>query len=115
MYIYDRANLLAQDIKECQEFLAYKTAKDALYEDENAKALVSRYKKLQFEAQAVLMSGKQPDNDTMQQLQKMGELLAYDPRASAFFEAEYRFNALISDIYKIIGEAAEIDMSFMTE
>ena len=115
MYIYDRANLLAQDIKECPEFQAYKTAKDALYADENAKALVSRYKKLQFEAQATLMSGGKPADETMQQLQKLGELLAYDPKAGAFFEAAYRFNALISDIYKIIGEAAEIDMSFMTE
>ena len=62
-----------------------------------------------------LFRQNQTNNDTMQQLQKLGELLAYDPKAGAFFETEYRFNALISDLYKIIGEAAEIDMSFMTE
>lgn len=115
MYIYDRVNQLAQDLRQCPEFQAYKAAKDVLNEDESARAMVKQYKKLQFEAQAMLMTGKNPDNDTMQQLQKMGELLAYNAKAAAFFEAEYKFNALISDIYKIIGEAAEIDMNFMTE
>lgn len=115
MYIYDRANLLAQDIRESQEFRDYKSAKDALEEDQTAKQLVKQYKKLQFEAQALLMSGKNPDNDTMQQLQKLGELLAYNPKAAAFFEAEYKFNAVIADLYKMIGQAAEIDMDFMVE
>ena len=115
MYIYDRANLLAQDIKESKEFREYKSAKDAMNADETAKTLVKQYKKLQFEAQATLMSGKNPDEDTMQHLQKLGELLAYNPNAAAFFEAEYKFNTVISDIYKIIGQAAEIDMDFMVE
>ena len=115
MYIYDRVNLLAQDIKESREFLDYKQAKDALEEDETAKQLVKQYKKLQFEAQAMLMSGKNPDQESMQQLQKLGELLSYNPKAAAYFEAEYKFNTVISDIYKIIGQAAEIDMGFMVE
>ena len=115
MYIYDRANLLAQDIKASVEFREYKAAKDALAEDETAKQLVKQYKKLQFEAQAMLMGGKNPDAEAMQQLQKLGELLAYNPKAAAFFEAEYKFNTVISDIYKIIGQAAEIDMDFMVE
>jgi len=115
MYIYDRVNLLAQDIRACEEFKNYKSTKDALNEDETAKQLVKQYKKLQFEAQAMVMSGKQPDQDVMQQLQKLGELLSFNPKAAAFFEAEYKFNALIADLYKIIGQAAEIDMDFMVE
>lgn len=115
MYIYDRVNLLAQDIKESREFREYKTAKDALAEDETAKQLVKQYKKLQFEAQAMVMSGRTPDNDSMQQLQKLGELLSFNPKAAAYFEAEYKFNTVISDLYKIIGQAAEIDMDFMVE
>ena len=115
MYLYDRANLLADDIKSSAEYKAYQEAKDAVYEDESAKQLIAQYKKLQFSAQATVLSGGKPDDATMTQLQKLGELLSYNPKAAAFFEAEYKFNTVIGDIYKIIGSAAELDLNFMTE
>lgn len=110
MYIYDRANALARDIKESQEFQAYKALKDEIYQDENTKNLVKQYKSIQFEAQAAMMSGKQPDNELLEKLKKLGEVLAFNPKVTEFFAAEYKFNTLISDVYKIIGDACEIDL-----
>ncbi len=115
MYIYDRANALAEDIKKSPEYTAYKAAKDEVYADATSKDLIKQYKKLQFEAQAMLMSGKQPDEETMDKLKKLGEVLAFNPKVGEFFSAEYKFQTLIQDIYKILGEACDIAADFLSE
>lgn len=50
MYVYDRANALAQDIKESSEFKEYKALKDEVMADATNKDLIRQYKTLQFEA-----------------------------------------------------------------
>ena len=76
MYVYDRANALAQDIKESSEFKEYKALKDEVMADATNKDLIRQYKTLQFKAQAALMTGGKPSDDTMDKLKKLGEVLA---------------------------------------
>ena len=109
MYISDRAHQLAADIKQSEEFKAYKTLKDEVYADETTKSLLKQYKQAQFEAQTIIMSGQQPGEELMDKLKKVGEVLALNPKVTDFFAAEYKFNTIISDIYKIIGDACELD------
>ena len=109
MYVYDRANALAQDIKESSEFKEYKALKDEVMADATNKDLIRQYKTLQFEAQAALMTGGKPSDDTMDKLKKLGEVLAFNPKVTEFFAAEYKFNTIVSDIYKIIGDACELE------
>ena len=40
MYIYDRANALAEDIKKSPEYIQYKAAKDEVYSDPTSKDLI---------------------------------------------------------------------------
>ncbi len=115
MYVYDRANLLAADIRECPEFKEYKALKDELYQDEATKSLIRQYKSLQFEAQAVMLSGQKPSEEIMNKLKKMGEVLGFNEKVTRFFAAEYKFNTLISDVYKIIGEASELNDGLFEE
>ncbi len=115
MYIYDKANELASDIKKSEEYLNYKTAKDEVFSDATAKDLIKQYKRLQFQAQTMLMSGKDPDAETMDKLRKLGEVLALNPKVGEFFAAEYKFQTLIGDIYKILGDACEIGADFLRE
>ncbi|MGI6664464.1 MAG: YlbF family regulator [Christensenellaceae bacterium] len=109
MYVYDRANALAADIKESPEFQEYKALKDEVYADANTKEMLKQYKTMQYEAQALLMAGKQPEEENLEKMQKLGEVLAFNPRVTEFFAAEYKFNTMVSDIYRIIGEACELD------
>lgn len=113
MYIYDRANMLAQEIKECSEYKVYTDAKAIVFADEGTKSLVKEYKQLQFTAQATLMSGKEIEPETMEKLQKLGEVLQFNPKVTEFFIAEHAFQTLISDIYRIIGEASEVGLDFL--
>jgi len=115
VYIYDKANELAEMIRTSDEYKIYKSLKDELYADEGNKKMLSDYKKLQFEAQAVYLSGKEVSPETMDKLKKLGEVLQFNPKITEYFSAEYKFNTLISDIYKIIGDACDIDMDFFKE
>ena len=108
MYIYDRANALAKDIKESEEYKTYKELKDEVFADENTKNLIKQYKKLQFQAQTAVMSGKEADEDTLNEMKKLGEVLGFNPKVGEYFAAEYKFNTLISDIYKILGSACDL-------
>ena len=113
MYIYDRANALAQDIKDSEEYKAFKVLKDEVYADEATKGLIKQYKAAQFEAQTQVMSGKEPGADVMDKLKKLGEVLGLNARVGEYFAAEYKFNTLVSDIYRIIGDACDIDADFL--
>ncbi len=115
MYIYDQANALAHSLSQCDEYKTYETLKEEVYADESTASLLKQYKKLQFEAQLEVYSGKQPSEETMDQLKKLGDVLAFNPKISEFFAAEYKVQTLVSDIYKIIGDACKLDTGMFGE
>lgn len=49
----------------------------------------------------------------MQRLQAIGNLLQFNPDASSFLLAEFRFQKMLADIYKILGDAAGIDLDML--
>ena len=51
----------------------------------------------------------------MEKLKKLGELLAFNKDVAAFFAAEYKFQTLISDVYRIIGDACDMGLDFLNE
>ncbi len=115
MYIYDKAYELAKLIKESPEYTNFKQLKDKVYADEKTKGLLKDYKKMQFEAQASYLSGKEPAAEEMDKLKKLGEILQFNNDVTEFFSAEYRFNTLIGDIYKIIGDACDAGLDILQE
>lgn len=109
MYLYDKAHELAAEIKKSPEFIEYKQLKDEVLADETTKGLVQQYKTLQFEGQAALMAGQQPSEELLDKLKKLGEVLAFNAKVTDYFAAEYKFNTIVSDLYKIIGDACELN------
>ncbi len=115
MYVYDKANELARSIKESDAFKEYKATKDLVFVNEKNKALIKEYKTMQLKAQTAYMTGEEPDSELMDKIKKLGEVLQFNKDVSAFLLAEYKFNTLIGDIYKIIGDACEIDLDLFKE
>ena len=113
--VYDKANELASLIKQSEEYEEYTKIKDEVYEDEQNQRMIKDYKKLQFEAQAAYLTGQEPEAELMNKIQKMGEVLQFNPKITEFFSAEYTFNTLVSDIYKIIGDACDVGANMFEE
>ena len=105
MNIYDTANRLAQEIKQSEEYMNYKMAKQALDLNHELKNKMAEFEKMRYEIQLQTMQTGKQDEEKYNELQKTYAELIEIEEAKKFFEAETKFNIIIADINKIIGEA----------
>lgn len=105
MNIYDTANRLAQEIKQSEEYMNYKMAKQTLNLNTTLKEKMAEFEKKRYETQLVAMQTGKQDEQKVKEMQDLyAELVEIDD-ARRFFEAETKFNIVIADVNKIIGEA----------
>ena len=107
MNVYDTVNKLAQEIKQSEEYMTYKMAKQAINLNIELKNKIEEFEKARYEAQIIaLQTGKQ-DDDKMRHVQELYGELIQNEEASRFFDAEMKFNILIADVNKIIGQVVQ--------
>lgn len=107
MNVYDTVNKLAQEIKQSEEYVTYKMAKQAINLNIELKNKIEEFEKARYEAQIIaLQTGKQ-DDDKMRHVQELYGELIQNEEASRFFDAEMKFNILIADVNKIIGQVVQ--------
>ena len=112
---YDQAHALAKSLKESEEYTEYMRLKQVAYDDSTNKALLDEYKRLQFRMQAKLASGENMPEEDLQRLQQIGALLQFNPDVSAYLMAEFRFQRMLSDIFKILADVAGIDLDMLSQ
>lgn len=110
MAITEATKALASALRQSEEYLAYINAREKAMQNDSIRGFYKEYKRLQMQAQADAMAGRQSPQ-TLQQLQHVGELLQFDPDAADFLLAEYRLNSLLGSVYKLLAEAVEADLS----
>ena len=107
MQVYDTANKLAQEIKESEEYVTYKTAKEAINLNIELKQQIDEFEKARYEAQIVAIQTGKDDEEKMKHVQELYGKLIQNQEACKFFDSEMKFNIMIADVNKIIGEAIE--------
>ncbi len=105
MQVYDNANNLAQAIKNSPEYQEYKAIKEELFIDSELKQQVEEFEKIRYEEQLLAMQGQKQNEEKMAKLQELYKILVQNPKVKDFFDKEVRFNVMIADVNKIIGEA----------
>lgn len=105
MNVYDTANILATEIEQSEEYVNYKMAKQAINLNSELKKEIEEFDKLRYEIQIEMMQTGNTDENKNKQLQNKYAELVENLDAKKFFEAETKFNILIADVNKIIGEA----------
>ena len=105
MNIYDTANKLASEMKETEEYKAYKAAKDNLESNAEIKNKMQEFDKLRVEAQKAMLKGESNSNELSVKLQNLYTELYQDEVAKNYLESEMRFSVMVTDINKIISEA----------
>lgn len=105
MNIYDTANRLAQEIKQSEEYMNYKMAKQALNLNTSLKEKMVDFDKLRYEVQIEMMQTGKNDEEKYKKMQELYAELIENSEAKSFFEAETKFNVMIADVNKIIGES----------
>ena len=112
---YDQAHALARALRESEEYREYMRLKETAYDDGTNKALLDEYKKLQCRLQAKLAAGESMPQDDMQRLTQIGALLQFNPDVSAYLMAEFRFQRMLSDIFKILADVAGVDLDMLAQ
>ena len=107
MNIYDTANKLAQEIKQSEEYVTYKMAKETINLNYNLKKQIEEFEKARYDAQIVALQTGKNDEEKLKKVQELYGELIQNQEASKYFDAEVKFNVMIADINKIIGEAIQ--------
>lgn len=107
---YDQAHSLANAIKASDEWQEYHRLREEVMGDETTAALIREYKKLQMSLQMAAMAGQQGDAEDMQRFSGITTLLFSKPEVSAYLLSEMRMQQAMADIFKILTEAADIDL-----
>lgn len=105
MQVYDTANRLAQEIKETQEYKAYKKLKDEIHNDNSRKQKIEEFEKLRYEVQLMAYTGEEKNEEKTKKLEEMYATLVADQDIKEYFDLEVKFNIMIADVNKIIAEA----------
>ena len=79
--------------------------------EETQAALIREYKKLSVKIQMAAMSGQSADSEDMQRFSGISALLFSKPEVSQYLLAEMRMQQAMAEIFRILTEAADVDMA----
>ena len=105
MNVYDQAHSLAQAIKESEEFKQYDVLKKQITENSELDKMIKDFQTKQLEIQTKQMMGQQLEPSDMTSIQQLYSIVAQDPLAARYLEAQMRFSLMMKDVYDIIGNA----------
>jgi len=108
---YSTTYRLAQEIRDSEEYKTYHDLKETVMAEETTAALIREYRKLQMTIQISAMSGNAANQEDVQRFSGISTLLFSKPEVSQFLLSEMRLQQMLADIFKILTEAADVDMA----
>ena len=105
MNVYDTVNRLATELKESEEYVNYKMAKETLSLKPELKKKIQEFEEARYDAQISAMQTGKSDEEKTKKMQNLYIELIENEDAKRFFDTEMKFNILLADVNKIIGDA----------
>lgn len=107
MNVYDTVNKLAQEIKDSDEFKNYKKYKELVKSNAEVNENIKKFETLRYELQISAMQGLETNKDKEKELQEIYAELLTKENVKEYFDAEFKFNILLADVNKIIGDSVK--------
>ena len=107
MNVYDTVNKLAEEIKQSEEYMNFKIAKEEINSNPELKSQIDEFEKERYEEQLNSIQNGKTDQEKMAKIQSKYSELIQIPEISKYFNAEFKFNILLGDVNKIISEAVK--------
>ncbi len=107
MNVYDTANRLANEIKNSEEYSNFKMARETIKMNKNLEKQIQEFNSIRYDAQLTAMQTGKNDEEKFKKMQDLYVELIEKPEAKQYFDAETKFNILVADVNKIIGEAIQ--------
>ena len=107
MNIYDTANRLASEIKNSEEYINYKMAKETIKLKPELQEKIKEFEKARYDAQISAIQTGKDDEEKVKKMQELYINLVAIDEVKKYFDAEIKFNVILADVNKIIGEAVK--------
>ena len=102
---YDKCHELARAIRESKEYIEYKEVKEEVSKVPDLKSKIDEFEKIRYEEQLLALQGEKQSDEKMKKLQELYQILVQNPDVKDYFDKEVRFNVMMADVNKIIGDA----------
>lgn len=107
MNVYDTVNKLAQEIKTSNEYLDFKKWREQIKSNVEWENKIREFEKTRYEVQMASLQGTTPNKEQEEKMQKLYSELININEVKNYFDAEFKFNILLADVNKIIGESVK--------
>ena len=110
MIVYDTLNKLAYELKNSDEYIQYKKLKEEIKNNLELQQKLENFEKARYEIQLAKIQQKEIQeelDDKTVEMQKIYVELIQNETMKKYFDAELKFNIMLSDVNKIISEAVE--------
>jgi len=102
--VQDKARELASEIRNSEEYKNYAAAKERAQANPQLVESLNDYQQKQFELQKKQMLGEEIGAEAMEQMQKLYQILAQDPLAAEYLQAQVRFALMVNDVYGVLAD-----------
>ncbi len=103
--VYDKCQAMCASIKSSREYVEFKEIKEKVMAEPGLKEKIDEFEKIKYEEQLLTIQGEEQNVAKMQKLQDLYNILVNEPKVKDYFDKEVRFNLMIADVNKMIGEA----------
>ena len=73
--------------------------------DPQVSEMMKNLQQMQMQIQAAQVSGQEPPQELVSQMQSVATMVATKPLAAAYMQAEGAFSLMMNDVFGILGEA----------
>ena len=115
MQNYDKAYALAEEMRESEAYREYSESKQTAFETDMNRELYRKYRGLSRAIQAAQIAGQEPGEELTKEFQALWNMISLGDELQRFLLCEHRVSQMLSDVFKILGEAMDMDMGFLSE
>lgn len=105
MSVLDIANTLSDEIKKSKEYVDFKEIREKINSDPELKSKIDQFEKMRYNEQILAIQQNNQNEDGIRKLQEIYQILMQDEIIKDYFDKQVKFNVLIADVNKIIGNA----------
>lgn len=104
MNIYDKVHEMVKCLKETEEYTTFCKLKEEISKETEISDKLKEFRVKQRKAQMSYMTNGKQDENEIKELENEYSILIGNENVRKLFEAEMKFDILLADIQKIMGE-----------
>ena len=110
MNVYASAHDLAAAIKASNEYIDFERLRKELEQDAILSRMIKDIEKRQIEIQTKQLKGEEVGQEAVAQMQSLYAMMASNPKAAEYMQAEARFAIMMKDVYEILSDVVKVNI-----